>query len=92
MPKIVSFAEEALIEKEVEKNYINPKIISATSVDVERLFSVSKYVFDSRRLATTPEHVEQQMFLKDNHFLWDLQFFNTKVYNLLEEDEDVEPI
>jgi hypothetical protein len=48
-------------------------------VEVESLFSTSKYIFDDRRLGTTPEHVEQQMFLKEhveqqmflkeNHFL-----------------------
>jgi hypothetical protein len=45
-------------------------------------------VFDDRRLATAPEHVEQQMFLKDNHFLWDLKFFTFNVYNLYDEDDD----
>ena len=39
-------------------------------MEVESLFSTSKYIFDDRRLGTTPENVEQQMFLKENHFLW----------------------
>lgn len=73
---------------EKETIFINPKVISPTSVAAESLFSVSKYVFDDRRLATTPEHVEQQMFLKDNHFLWDLKFFTFNVYNLYDEDDD----
>ncbi len=75
---------------EKDKIYLDPKIISATSVEVESLFSVSKYVFDDRRLSTTPEHVEQTMFLKQNHFLWDLQFFTQRVYNKKEEEDDEE--
>jgi hypothetical protein len=39
---------------------------------------------------TTPEHVEQQMFLKENHFLWNLEFFTLKVYNQ-EEDDEIDP-
>ena len=90
-PKALSFAEEAFFDgvKDVPK-YLDPKIISATSVDVESLFSVAKFVFDDRRLATTPEHVEQIMFLKENHFLWDLQFFTLQVYNENDDDDDDE--
>lgn len=77
--------------KDVPK-YLDPKIISGTSVDVESLFSVAKFVFDDRRLATTPEHVEQIMFLKDNHFLWDLQFFTVHVYNENDDDDDDDEI
>ncbi len=74
----------------IKPKYLDPKLLSATSVDVESLFSVAKYVFDDRRLATTPEHVEEIMFLKENHFLWDLQFFTLHVYNENVDDDDDE--
>ena len=61
----MSFADEAFLGIETVSKYINPKIISPTSVEVESLFSTSKYVFDDRRLGTTPEHVKQQMLLKE---------------------------
>jgi hypothetical protein len=61
-------------------------------VEVESLFSTSKFVFDDRRLGTTPEHVEQQMFLKDNHFLWNLEFFTRKVYNQYDHEDDDETV
>ena len=66
-------------------------MICPTSVLVESLFSESKWIFDDRRLATSPEHIEEFMFLKSNHSLWDLQFFSEKVYSIpAENDNDSE--
>lgn len=47
----------------------------------ESLFSESGYIFDDRRLGTSPDHIEQLMFLKQNHHLWDLQFVAKNVVN-----------
>lgn len=49
---------------------------------VESLFSQSKYIFNDRRLSTTPEHIEELMFLKTNHHLWDLEFVCKEVVTL----------
>jgi hypothetical protein len=50
--------------------YLNGDFISFMSVVVESLFSESQYCFGDRRLFTTPEHVEQQMFLRANRSYW----------------------
>ena len=76
-----------------ENSLILP-LFPPTSVVVESLFSESKYIWNDRRLGTTPEHIEEQMFLKCNHFLWDLEFFTLNVLNNVdgEEEELVEPV
>lgn len=61
-------------DKPVKKIYIDVSVIPSTSVMAESLFSQSKYIFNDRRLSTTPEHVEEIMFLRTNHHLWDLEF------------------
>ena len=90
----MSFADEALTdgEPDMDKIYLNASIVPPTSVKVESLFSESGYIFDERRLATTPERIEQLMFLKTNRFLWDLEFVAQHVVNgelaLQIQDED----
>ena len=70
----LSFAQKFLqTQKRSVRKFIDPAIVSPTSVVVESLFSESKYIWNDRRLGTTPEHIEEQMFLKCNHFLWDLE-------------------
>jgi hypothetical protein len=49
---------------------MDTSFIACTSVVVESLFSQSRFYFDARRLGTSPEHIEQQMFLKANQELW----------------------
>jgi hypothetical protein len=74
-----------------DDNYWNAAQIPPTSVVVESLFSESGYMFDDRRLATTPEHIEQLMFLKTNRFIWDIELVAKHVVNGLlrvEPDED----
>ena len=64
----MSFADKALGSQMVADKppkYIDASIIPPTSVMVESLFSESDYpAFDDRRLGTSPEHIEQVMFLK----------------------------
>jgi hypothetical protein len=50
--------------------YQDVSFIPVGSVCVESLFSIAAHVFDARRLATLPVHVEDQMFLRANRFLW----------------------
>jgi hypothetical protein len=75
----MSFADAALFDEYPCREYLNVEGICPTSVIVESLFSQSKWIFNDRRMGTTPEHVEELMFLRCNHFLWDLEFFSSKV-------------
>lgn len=89
----MSFADKALGSQMVADKppkYIDASIIPPTSVMVESLFSESDYAFDDRRLGTSPEHIEQVMFLKKNHFLWDLEFFCREVLNGVNLDIDID--
>ena len=45
------------------------------TVIVESLFSIVGYMFDDRRMATTPTHIEEQVFLKVNRNLWNEKSF-----------------
>jgi hypothetical protein len=81
-----------LSQRKEKPKFENPSIISPTSVVAECLFSESKYIFDDRRLGTTPEHVEEIMFLRCNHSLWDLHFFATHVLNSVDEEDPDEGI
>lgn len=47
-----------------KSKYIDCSFIPPGSVMVESLFSKAGHMFDDRRLATTPVHVEQQVFLR----------------------------
>jgi hypothetical protein len=79
----VSFADEALNDGKPNYSgtYLPAAKIPPTSVKTESLFSESGYIFDDRRLGTTPEHIEQIMFLKVNRHLWDLEFVARNVVN-----------
>lgn len=50
--------------------YMDVSFIACTSVLVESLFSQAGFYFDARRLGSTPEHIEQQMFLNANRDIW----------------------
>jgi hypothetical protein len=83
----VSFADEALSDgKKASPIYLDAKSIPSTSVSVESLFSQSGFIFNGRRLSTTPEHIEELMFLKINHSLWDLEFVAKHVVNAKDMD------
>ena len=55
--------------------YINLNFILPGTVIVESLFSIVGYMFDDRRMATTPTHIEEQVFLKVNRNLWNEKSF-----------------
>jgi hypothetical protein len=81
-----SFADSLLAsyEMDVETNcskYINLKFILPGTVIIESLFSVVGYMFDDRRMATTPIHIEEQVFLKVNRNYWNEQTFFTILKN-----------
>ena len=55
--------------------YLNVNFIPAGSVMVESLFSIVGHMFDDRRLSTSPVHLEEQVFLRMNNNLWNVQSF-----------------
>lgn len=59
--------------------------IHATSVIVEALFSKSGHIFGDRRSSTTPEHIEEQIFLKENRELWDVDSVQL-IFNQIEKE------
>lgn len=85
-----SFADSLLAsyEMDVETNsskYINLKFVLPGTVIVESLFSMVGYMFDDRRMATTPTHIEEQVFLKVNRKLWNEQTF----FNILQKEKNL---
>ena len=58
-----------------KKKYMNVNFIPAGSVMVESLFSVVGHMFDERRLSTAPVHLEEQVFLRMNNTLWNVNSF-----------------
>lgn len=51
--------------------YHDVRWISPTTCIVERLFSISRWTLTDNRSATTPEHFEQQIYLRINKQYWD---------------------
>lgn len=58
-----------------KKKYMDVDFIPVGSVMVESLFSIVGYMFDERRLSTSPVHLEEQVFLRMNNHLWNLNSF-----------------
>jgi hypothetical protein len=58
-----------------KKKYMDVDFIPVGSVIVESLFSSVAYMFDEKRLSSTPVHVEEQVFLRNNKHLWNLHSF-----------------
>lgn len=58
-----------------KKKYMDVDFIPVGSVIVESLFSSVAYMFDEKRLSSTPVHVEEQVFLRINKHLWNLHSF-----------------
>jgi len=70
--------------------YLSPAFIPCSSATVESLFSVAKHVFFSRRLGLSRIHIEQQLFLKANSDLWDLETVSLMVGDEYDGDKDDE--
>lgn len=59
-----SFVKKLFADNLAKSKYIDCTFIPPGSVIVESLFSAVGWMFDDRRLATTPVHIEEQVFLK----------------------------
>jgi hypothetical protein len=68
-------------------SYLDASKIPPTSVLVESLFSESGYIFDASRLGTSSTNIEELMFLKKNHFLWDLSLVSELINDDSDDDE-----
>ncbi len=68
---------EEIIAQESERkrqNYIPLNHIPASSALVERSFSHADLIFEPRRRAMTPLHLELRLFLKFNRLLWESEY------------------
>lgn len=74
LPSQPSFASQLLAQssrsREAARRFLDPSFIPHSTAAVESLFSMVGWLFDSRRLATTPLHLEQQVFLRVNRGYW----------------------
>jgi hypothetical protein len=72
----LSFAERALkrqkLNSGVKPTYVDTRFLLPTSNHVERLFSMSKRVFSSKRRCLLPRTLEALLFLKQNRGLWNI--------------------
>lgn len=62
--------------------YLNPRLILGSVADVERLWSMSKYVLTENRQAMTPQMFEAIMFLKLNSSYWDVSLVAEAIRNV----------
>ena len=72
----VTMAERLLKKRKTEvtrNQYTNCDFILGSVAEVERLWSISKYVFRENRRSLTPQLFEAVMFLKVNQRFWDAQ-------------------
>ena len=67
--------------------YINTKFLLPTSNDVERLFSMTKIIFNTKRRSLNPLTLEALVFLKRNRSLWNLAQVGVVVNEISGEDD-----
>ena len=90
----MSFAQTILLQESQKhqkhkQKYVNVDFICPGSVMVESLFSVVGHMFNDRRCATTPVHVEEQVFLRMNNSVWNVNSLTLidKVDDLLRDQQ-----
>jgi hypothetical protein len=69
----MTFAEKIAAKKRqrLEKQYINCDFILGSVAEVERLWSIAKYVLTDNRKGLTPQLFEAILFLRLNAHFWD---------------------
>jgi hypothetical protein len=72
-----------------QEKYINCDYIIGSVAEVERLWSMAKYVLQDHRSSLSPMHLEALLFLKLNSEYWDLETVND-VCKELDSEEDSE--
>ena len=74
------FAEEILQKRQKkgdESKYLNCRFLFPTSNILERFFSAAGYALNNLRQNITPEHLEQQLFLRANKKYWTVKTVNS---------------
>ena len=74
-----------VLEKSQASPYQNVDYICGSAAEVERLWSLCKYILTNTRSRLTPNLFEVLVFLKVNHDYWDardVQLVYTKALNL----------
>ena len=74
------FAEEILQKRQKkgdESKYLNCRFLFPTSNILERFFSAAGYALNDLRQNITPEHLEQQLFLRANKKYWTVKTVNS---------------
>ena len=61
-----------LIESDLSSPYKNVDFICGSAAEVERLWSVAKYILTDNRAKLTPAMFEALLFLKTNEEYWDM--------------------
>ena len=61
-----------LIESDLSSPYKNVDFICGSAAEVERLWSVAKYILTDNRAKLTPGMFEALLFLKTNEEYWDM--------------------
>jgi hypothetical protein len=64
----------------LENEYINVDFILGSAAEVERLWSICKYILTNQRKSLTPLLFEALTFLKVNHRFWDLPMVQTAIH------------
>ena len=79
----MSLVERALKKQRLKvahsSSYMDTKFLLPTTNHVERLFSMSKRVFSSKRRSFLPRTLKALMFLKQNRCLWNLTMVSSVV-------------
>jgi hypothetical protein len=89
----LSFALRALKRQRMQQQsmssgYLDTRFLLPTSNHVERLFSMSKRLFSTKRRRLLPRTLEALVFLKQNRSLWDLSLVASIVNEDRAEAED----
>ena len=91
-----------VLESSTLSPYINVDFICGSAAEVERLWSIAKYILSNTRSRLTPNLFQALMFLKINQEYWDCrsvqqaytearkQAQSDRVKKMMEEDEEVE--
>ena len=91
-----------VLESSTLSPYINVDFICGSAAEVERLWSIAKYILSNIRSCLTPNLFQALMFLKINQEYWDCrsvqqaytearkQAQSERVKKMMEEDEEVE--
>ena len=70
------------------EQFVNIDVISGTSVNCERLFSLAKHILTDTRKCTAPILFEALLFLKVNSHLWDAYSIGKAMGRMHERGED----